>query len=184
MCLIANSAPVAYGGAGQSGAHAGRRHRPARGRFQRDAGPHSAAHHADPARSGWCAQFCKTRDTLAVWPGLLACGITFAGIQFFWSNFMDAALVDIMGGMARYSAAPAFFANVWQPATDLALCGRSRAPPACAPGDELTLGRVLQAWSPVPAAGRLRGGLGLPVGEPRRSTWFPGSTRFPACTCW
>ena len=25
---------------------------------------------------------CKTRDVLAVWPGLLVCGITFGGIQF------------------------------------------------------------------------------------------------------
>ena len=32
MCLIANSAPVAYGGLGQSRAHAGRRHRTARRR--------------------------------------------------------------------------------------------------------------------------------------------------------
>ena len=44
LCLIANSAPVAYGSSGQSCEDAGRRHRPARGRLQRDARPHSSLH--------------------------------------------------------------------------------------------------------------------------------------------
>ena len=37
------------------------------------------------------------RNTLAVWPGLLMCGVSFACFQFYWSNFHDSALVDITG---------------------------------------------------------------------------------------
>ena len=37
----------------------------------------------------------NTRKTIEVWKECLACGIGFAAIQFFWSNYMDAALVDI-----------------------------------------------------------------------------------------
>ena len=52
---------------------------------------------------------------LAVWPGLLACGLTFAGIQFFWSNFMGAALVDILGGIGTLLVLAVFFRKVWSP---------------------------------------------------------------------
>ncbi len=40
-------------------------------------------------------------ETLAVWPALLACGAAFSFIQFFWSNYIDGALVDIVGGVGR-----------------------------------------------------------------------------------
>jgi lactate permease len=56
----------------------------------------------------------KTRETLEVWPGLLACGCGFGAIQFFWSNYMDAALVDIMGGMGTLLLLAVFF-RVWKP---------------------------------------------------------------------
>src|ERR1035441_2137767 len=58
---------------------------------------------------------CKTRDMLKVWPGLLACGLTFAGIQFFWSNFMGAALVDILAGIGTLLVLAFFFRKVWSP---------------------------------------------------------------------
>ena len=43
----------------------------------------------------------STKDALAVWLGLLVCGISFASFQFFWSNFMNASLVDIVSASAR-----------------------------------------------------------------------------------
>ena len=55
------------------------------------------------------------RNVLAVWPGCLACGAIFGLCQFYWSNFQDASLVDIIGGMVTL-AALAFFFKMWRPA--------------------------------------------------------------------
>src|SRR5580693_5088997 len=83
MCLIANSAPVAYGGLGN----------PVR-TLVAVTGLPEADFSAMLGRilplttlilPFWIVrQLCKTRETLAVWPGLLACGLCFGGIQFFW----------------------------------------------------------------------------------------------------
>ena len=43
LCLVANTAPVAWGGVGQSHPRAGRRHGVARARVQRHGRPHPAA---------------------------------------------------------------------------------------------------------------------------------------------
>ena len=91
---------------------------------------------------------CNTRDTLAVWPGLLVCGLTFGGIQFFWSNFMDAALVDILGGIGTLLVLAFFFRKVWQPAEDLALRGRSRGAQEERQPTRSPSPRILKAWSP------------------------------------
>jgi lactate permease len=102
MCLIANSAPVAWGGMGN----------PVR-TLVAVTGLPEADFSAMLGRilpiivvilPFWLIRvLCKTRDMLAVWPGLLVCGLTFGGIQFFWSNFMDSALVDILGSPSRES---------------------------------------------------------------------------------
>ena len=47
---------------------------------------------------------CKWRDTISVWPGLLVCGLVFGGLQFFWSNFVDYGLVDIVAGLGTLLA--------------------------------------------------------------------------------
>ena len=39
------------------------------------------------------------RDTLEVWPAIIVVGGAFALTQFFWSNYVDSNLVDIMGGV-------------------------------------------------------------------------------------
>ena len=90
---------------------------------------------------------CKTRDMLEVWPGLLACGVTFGSIQFFWSNYMGPSLVDILGGIGTLLLLAFFFRKVWSPREDLALHRRSRRRPA-QPTDPLTPGAILSAWSP------------------------------------
>ena len=87
MCLIANSAPVAYGGLGN----------PVRTLVAvtglREADFSAMLGRILPLTTlilpFWLVRvLCKTRETFAVWPGLLACGLIFGGIQFFWSNFM------------------------------------------------------------------------------------------------
>jgi lactate permease len=136
LCLIANSAPVAYGGLGN----------PVRTLVAVTGLP-------EPDFSAmigrilplttlvlpfWLIRvYCGTAQTLAVWPALLACGITFGGIQFFWSNYMDASLVDIMGGIGTLLLLAFFLRKIWHP---------KDAPPRNA--DAMPIGTLLRAWSP------------------------------------
>lgn len=114
LCLIANSAPVAYGSLGN----------PVR-TLVAVTGLPEADFSAMLGRilpltvlvlPFWLIRvLCKTRETLAVWPGLLAGGITFASIQFFWSNYMDASLVDLLSGAGTLAVLTFFFHRVWKP---------------------------------------------------------------------
>jgi len=114
LCLIANSAPVAYGGLGN----------PVR-TLVAVTGLPEADFSAMIGRilpiivlilPFWLIRvLTRTRDMLAVWPGLLVCGITFGGIQFFWSNYMGASLVDILGGIGTLLVLAFFFSKVWHP---------------------------------------------------------------------
>lgn len=145
LCLIANSAPVAYGGLGN----------PVR-TLVAVTGLPEADFSAMIGRilplttlvlPFWLIRaFCNTRETLAVWPGLIACGLIFGGIQFFWSNFMDAALVDIVGGIGTLLLLAFFFHKIWSPAKLWRYPGEATL--AKRPEDRLTAGRILLAWSP------------------------------------
>ncbi|MBR8836816.1 MAG: lactate permease LctP family transporter [Stigonema ocellatum SAG 48.90 = DSM 106950] len=57
--------------------------------------------------SGW-------RGFLGVWPVVLVSGGSFAVVQFFWSNFIGPELVDIAGGLISLVATAAF-ATRWKP---------------------------------------------------------------------
>ena len=54
------------------------------------------------------------KETLEVLPAILVVGISFALTQFFWSNFVDSNLVDIMGGVVSILAT-LIFLGVWKP---------------------------------------------------------------------
>ena len=145
LCLIANSAPVAYGGLGN----------PVR-TLVAVTGLPEADFSAMIGRilplttlvlPFWLLRvLCNTRETLEVWPGLLACGLIFGGIQFFWSNFMDAALVDIVGGIGTLLLLAFFFRKVWSPSKPWRYPGETSV--AKRPEDKLTASRILLAWSP------------------------------------
>jgi lactate permease len=53
-------------------------------------------------------------ETFEVLPAILVVGISFAVTQFFWSNFVDSNLVDIMGGVVSIVATVAFL-HIWKP---------------------------------------------------------------------
>jgi lactate permease len=115
LCLIANTSPVAYGGVGN----------PIRTLVAVTGLPEADLSAMVGRILPWTALLLpfwlvrsemKTRDTIEVWPGLVVCGTTFAAVQFYWSNYQDAALVDIIGGMATLAALALFF-KVWQPRT-------------------------------------------------------------------
>ncbi len=144
LCLIANSAPVAFGGLGN----------PVRSLVAVTGLP-EADFSAMLGRilplttlvlPFWLVRvLTNRRDTLAAWPGLLLCGVTFGGIQFFWSNFMDASLVDIAGGLITLLVLAFFFCKVWSPRK---IWRHDEDPAPAKKSPHLAVGRVIWAWSP------------------------------------
>jgi lactate permease len=59
------------------------------------------------AMTGW-------RGLAGAWPAVLVCGASFALVQFAMANFVGAALVDVVGGVASLVAL-AVFLRWWQP---------------------------------------------------------------------
>jgi lactate permease len=53
-------------------------------------------------------------ETLEVLPAILVVGSSFAGMQFFWSNYMDSNLVDIAAGVTSMVAIIVFL-RFWKP---------------------------------------------------------------------
>src|SRR6185503_8336405 len=103
LCLIANTSPVAFGGVGN----------PIRvlvavtglGDAELSAMIGRILPWTALILPLWLIRSMTTwANTFAVWPGLLVCGGVFAAIQFYWSNYQDSALVDIVGGMATLVA--------------------------------------------------------------------------------
>ena len=58
--------------------------------------------------------FVGWSETFEVFPAILVVGISFAGVQYFWSNHVDSNLVDIAAGIASIIAT-LLFLRVWQP---------------------------------------------------------------------
>src|SRR5689334_3816942 len=94
LCLLANTAPVAWGGVGTPiRVLAGVTDMP-EAQLSMMAGrilpPLSAILPLWLVRSmvGW-------RETREVWPALAVSGLSFALLQFYWSNYQDTGLVDI-----------------------------------------------------------------------------------------
>src|SRR6202790_4409797 len=54
------------------------------------------------------------RETFEVFPAILVVGSSFALTQFFWSNYVDSNLVDIMGGVVSIVAV-LIFLRFWKP---------------------------------------------------------------------
>ena len=154
LCLIANTAPVAFGALGIPILVAGK-----------TAG-------IDPILIGkmagrqlpllsvfvplflvWLMDgFKGVRET---WPAVLVAGGTFAVTQFFTSNFIGPELPDITSALVCLVATTAFL-KVWQPSEAFVFsAGSSGAVPRYVPitgttaeGSRYTTGQIFKAWSP------------------------------------
>ena len=142
LCLVANTAPVAWGGVGnpirvlaevtglpamQFSAMAGR-----------ILPPVSLILPLWLVRSmvGW-------KETFEVWPALLVSGLSFAAMQFYWSNYQDAGLVDVVSAVFSLLVMVAFL-KFWRPAKEMRLDGVEHS-------SQITrhsASAVLKAWSP------------------------------------
>src|SRR5262249_9585514 len=95
LCLVANTAPVAWGGVGN----------PIRTLAEVTGFPAmqfmALAGRILPIMSLilplWLVRsMVSWRETIEVWPALLTSGLSFAAMQFYWSNFQEAGLVDVV----------------------------------------------------------------------------------------
>jgi len=83
--------------------------------------------------SGW-------RGLRAVWPAVLACGASFAVVQFAWSNYVGPELVDIAGGLVSL-ACVGVVCLYWRPRDVMA-----HAKPMA--GARMPARTVARAWLP------------------------------------
>ena len=134
-----------------------------------------------------------------MFPAILVVGVSFALTQFFWSNYVDSSLVDIMGGVVSILATIVFL-KFWKPRKIWRFDYDERKIPTASPGEGLAdsfggewaaedfdknlevrsypLGKVLKAWMPfailsavVLVWGLAAGQVGL---EPGHHSGFQG----------
>jgi len=144
LCLIANTAPVAWGAIGTP--------------IRTLAGVTGLDVEALSATSGrilpplslilpfWLVRsMVPWRETLAVWPALLAVGGAFAGVQFAWSNYVGYELVDLVSAIASLGAGVAVL-RFWKPRVEWRF--EHDDPDEVAPGVAPPARAVARAWMP------------------------------------
>jgi lactate permease len=90
-------------------------------------------------------------ETWEVFPAILVVGISFAGTQFFWANYMDSNLVDIAAGVVSLIATMLFL-RVWKPKRIWRFEGEREEDAAKVARNEVaehyTAGQIAKAWLP------------------------------------
>jgi len=158
LCLLANTAPVAWGGVGNPiRTLAGVTGLP-------EATLSAMAGRILPPLSAilplWLVRsMVNWRETREVWPALAVSGLSFALMQFFWSNFMETGLVDIVAAIFSLLVMVAFL-KLWRPKRILEVkreAAQCDAPPQAvgAQGAAVAVAvrqhstaAVLKGWSP------------------------------------
>jgi lactate permease len=102
------------------------------------------------------------KETFEVFPAILVVGISFASMQFFWSNYMDSNLVDITAGLFSLLCTVVFLLfwkpkKIWRFEEDggpVAVVPAGRVIPSVSGGStgpeihSYSAGRTFQAWLP------------------------------------
>jgi lactate permease len=143
ICLLANTAPVAFGSIGTP--------------IVTLAGTTGLS---ELELSAWVGRLCAPvsllipsylvlvmagyRGLKGVWPAALVCGVCFAGVQFLVSNFIGPQLVDILAALTAMAGLVVLF-KFWQPNDAFVMAGEHQA--AVVPASH-GFGRTLLAWSP------------------------------------
>jgi lactate permease len=154
LCLLANTAPVAWGGVGNPIRTLGGVTGLPEAQFSAMAGrvlpPLSLILPFWLVRSmvGW-------RETFQVWPALLVSGLSFAGMQFYWSNYQDIGLVDVVAAIFSLLTTMLFL-KFWKPRTVIPVSELLISP------KRHSLRQVLKGWSPFIVASVLIFITGLP----------------------
>jgi lactate permease len=157
VCLLANTAPVAWGGVGNPiRVLAGVTGLPApalNAMVGRILPPFSLILPLWLVRStvNW-------KETLEVFPALLVSGMAFAGMQFYWSNFVETSLVDIVAAIFSLLVMVAFL-KLWKPRRVLEI----RPEAAKVELKRHSMAAVLRGWSPFVLASVFIFVCGLPA---------------------
>lgn len=143
ICLLANTAPVAFGSIGipvvTLGAITGLPVEKLSAAVGRICAPVSliVPAYLVLVMGGW-------RGLAGVLPAVLACGAAFAGAQFYASNYIGPELTDILSSLAAIGACLAA-TRLWRPRNEFVFAGAS-AEAALLPRHPAAA--VLKAWSP------------------------------------
>lgn len=145
LCLIANTAPVAWGGVGNP--------------LRVLAGVTGLDEMALSAMTGrilppisailplWLVRsMVNWRETREVWPALAVSGLSFAGMQYYWSNHMDNSLVDVVSALFSLLVMVAFL-KFWRPRNVLRVDGAVEGE-LLASIPQHSTSAVLKGWSP------------------------------------
>jgi L-lactate transport len=143
ICLLANTAPVAFGSIGVP--------------VVTLAGTTGLS---ELELSQWVGRLCAPvsllipaylvlvmggyRGLKGVWPAAIVCGVCFASVQFMVSNFIGPQLVDILAALTAIVGLIVLF-RFWQPTDAFVLPGEHQAQVVPATHG---LGRTMLAWSP------------------------------------
>jgi lactate permease len=155
LCLLANTAPVVWGGVGNPIRTLGGVTGLPEAQFSAMAGrilpPLSLILPFWLVRSmvGW-------RETFQVWPALLVSGLSFAGMQFYWSNYQDIGLVDVVAAIFSLLMTIAFL-RFWKPRKLIPVSGD-----LLIPANRHSAAQVFKGWSPFIVASVLIFITGLP----------------------
>jgi lactate permease len=159
LCLVANTAPVAWGGVGNPIRVLGAVTGLPEAQFSAMAGrilpPLSLILPLWLVRSmvGW-------RETWQVLPALLVSGVSFAAMQFYWSNYQDIGLVDIVSAIFSLLVTVTFL-KFWKPTEVIPVSGELvNTTRDHGPVD------MLKGWSPFIVASVLIFITGLPSVAP------------------
>jgi len=156
LCLVANTAPVAWGGVGNPIRVLGGVTGLPEAQFSAMAGrilpPLSLILPIWLVRSmvGW-------RETWQVLPALLVSGVSFAAMQFYWSNYQDIGLVDIVSAIFSLLVTVAFL-KFWTPAAVIPISGE-----VATSRTRHTTVETMKGWSPFIVASVLIFVTGLPA---------------------
>ena len=101
------------GSSRQSDSSVGDCHGASRNGLERHDRPDLAPTVGDPAILAG-SQYGRVGATFEVWPALAVSGLSFALVQFYWSNYQESGLVDIIAAFVSLLAMVAFL-KVWQP---------------------------------------------------------------------
>jgi lactate permease len=142
LCLIANTAPVAWGGVGNplrvlSGV-TGLDEMTLSAMTGRILPPLSAILPLWLVRS-----MVNWRETREVWPALAVSGLSFAGMQFYWSNYQDNSLVDVVSALFSLLVMVAFL-KFWRPKNVLEVTSAEKKEVP----RQHSIAAILKGWSP------------------------------------
>jgi lactate permease len=84
-------------------------------------------------------------ETFEVLPAIAVCGLSFASTQFLWGNYVDPYLVDIVGGVVSLIVT-ALFLKVWKPKRIFTF--EEERGVVAAEGVRYSTGEILNGWMP------------------------------------